>query len=309
MGLDRFRNIILTAQEDHNPDSPKYKIGGPKIHFDLIGYDILFWSQDKLDEFKEELEKRIKRRMATLPTSSQPWDYEWIKNHREIAMAGLARSNLSGLMEVSLTLRDLKLNMKADELLRAAEKAQINTFGWPLGAMNGTNPEFRPKPTSEGIFIELDSKGRETYDYWALRKDGTFYLLKSLFEDMREPGHIFFNTRIVRITETLLYTVRLYSELKIPLESFVLIKIRHGGLKERVLTASGDRRLTFFNDRKSAENEVETEAETTLERIEPDIIELVEKFTAPLFEIFDYFELEKKVLEEIVDQFVAGKVT
>ena len=43
MGVDKFRNLILTAREDHNQDSNNHLPGGPKIHFDLSGYDILFW--------------------------------------------------------------------------------------------------------------------------------------------------------------------------------------------------------------------------------------------------------------------------
>src|SRR3989338_94521 len=68
MGLDKFRNLILTSREDHHQDSPNYKRGGPKVHFDLFGYDILFWDSNKLNEFKNELEKRIKRRLSTLPS-------------------------------------------------------------------------------------------------------------------------------------------------------------------------------------------------------------------------------------------------
>ncbi|MCK4820234.1 hypothetical protein KA005_31005, partial [bacterium] len=229
MGLDKFRNLILTAREDHSQDSPNYKKEGPKIHFDLSGYDILFWEQDNLAGFKAELEKRIRRRIATLPSSIQPWDNEWINENREIAMAGLERNNLSGFMEICLTPRDLKFNKELEELLLATEKAKIRTFGWSLGEMDNINPKFRPKPTTEGIVNELDFEDKENYDYWTLRKDGTFYLLKNLFEDKRKPGHIFFNTRIVRITEALLYSVRLYSELKLPSDEYVLIKIRHGG--------------------------------------------------------------------------------
>jgi len=309
MGLDRFRNLILTAREDHNQDSPNYKKEGPRIHFDLSGYDILFWEPDNLGGFKAELEKRIKRRMATLPSSSQPWDNEWINKHREIAMVGLARNNLSGFIEICLTPRDFKLNKELDELLRATEKARIRTFGWPLGAMDNTNPEYRPKPTREGIVNELDFENKESYDYWTLRRDGTFYLLKSLFEDKRKPGHIFFNTRIVRITEALLYSVRLYSELELPSDKHVLIKIRHGGLENRELTAVGGRETTLHKGRKSIDDEVDTEVETILERIEQDLIDLVQKFTTPLFEVFEFFKVDKKVLVDIVNNFVAGKVT
>ncbi|MBA7678116.1 hypothetical protein ES703_86387 [subsurface metagenome] len=309
MGLDRFRNLILTAREDHNQDSPNYKKEGPKIHFDLSGYDILFWEPDNLVGFKAELEKRIRRRIATLPSSGKPWDNEWINKHREIAMVGLGRNDLSGFMEICLTPRDFKLNKELDELLRAADRAQINTFGWALGGMSNSNPEYRPKPTSEGIVNELDFEGKESYDYWTLRRDGTFYLLKSLFEDKRKPGHIFFNTRIVRITEALLYSVRLYSELELPSDKHVLIKIRHGGLENRVLTAVGGRERTFHEGKKSIDDEVDTEIETILERIEKDLIVLVQAFTTPLFEVFEFFKVDEKVLVDIVNNFVAGKVT
>lgn len=42
MGIDKFRNLILTARQDHNQDSPDHQPGGAKIHFDLSGYDVLF---------------------------------------------------------------------------------------------------------------------------------------------------------------------------------------------------------------------------------------------------------------------------
>lgn len=64
MGVGKNKNLILTANEDHNPDNPKYVPGGSKIHFDLIGYDILFWDPEDLEGFKTELEVRIQRRIG-----------------------------------------------------------------------------------------------------------------------------------------------------------------------------------------------------------------------------------------------------
>jgi hypothetical protein len=55
MGVDKYANLILTAREDHNQTGPKYRSGGPKVHFDLSGYDVLFWSQDDLPAFKVSL--------------------------------------------------------------------------------------------------------------------------------------------------------------------------------------------------------------------------------------------------------------
>ncbi len=66
MGAGRFTNLILTAREDHSADSPNHRPGGPKVHFDLVGYDILFWSPARLGTFRSELEKRAQRRLRLL---------------------------------------------------------------------------------------------------------------------------------------------------------------------------------------------------------------------------------------------------
>ena len=66
LGCGRFTNLILTAREDHNPDSASHRPGGPKVHFDLSGYDILFWAPDRLGTFRSELEKRVQRRLRML---------------------------------------------------------------------------------------------------------------------------------------------------------------------------------------------------------------------------------------------------
>lgn len=314
MGLGKFKNLILTAREDHSQDSPNYRKGRPKIHFDLSGYDILFWDSNNLEKFKEELEKRIKRRLeiieAQIPTSISSWDKEWVSKHRETALSGLKKCDISSFMEIRMNLPDLKLDATQKELLEAAERAQINTFGWPIGIVFDRG-ENRPKPTADGIVAEVIFEDNKSYlyDYWCIRKDGAYYLLKSLFEGKVKPGHIFFNTRIIRITEALLYSARLYSNLGVSEDSRVLIEIRHGGLKDCVLSAAGTHRFLFpFHERKSREDKVYTEVDTTFEKIESNLVDLVQEFTRPLLVIFDFFEVERNVLEDIVNNYVAGRV-
>ena len=65
-GVGKFTNVILTAREDHRPDSPHHRPGGPMVHFDLAGYDILFWQPRRLSAFQAELKKRIRRRQLML---------------------------------------------------------------------------------------------------------------------------------------------------------------------------------------------------------------------------------------------------
>jgi hypothetical protein len=226
MGLDKFRNLILTARADHNQSSPTHVLGGPKVHFDLQGYDVLFWDPKDLPAFKDELQKRIDRRLVIIgppPGKPQPkWDEEWIEKNRATARKGLQQAGLTGFTEVQFGLAQSTLNKNPSELLQAAERALIHTFGWPIGIV--VHNERRPRPVSDGIIAEVPAPAFNSYDYWALRRNGDFYLLQSLFEDDRTSGYIFYDTRIVRLTETLLYCARLYTQLGVQSASVYILR-------------------------------------------------------------------------------------
>lgn len=99
--------------------------------------------------------------------------------------------------------------------------------------------EFSPKPTTDGIKAEIAIDGpdwftggnRKSYDYWSINKNGCLYMLMSLFEDEREPESIFFNTRIVRLTEFFMYLNNLYTSLGIAENETIQVKIKHSGIK------------------------------------------------------------------------------
>lgn len=310
MGVDKFRNLIMTAREDHHKESDNWKKGDPKIHFDLEGYDILFWRPEKLDDFRSELEKRIRRRLAIVRPSSplQPlpiWDEEWFEDHRKQALQGLKGSQYSGFMEIMFTLEGNKINNKQSELAQAAQQAVIHTFGWPIAVFLGNRDEYRPHPTTDGIKTEMPLG--ETYDYWVLRKNGDFYLLANLFEDKRKRERSLFpNTRIVRVAETLLYCARLYSRLDVPPDTIVRIRLSHGGLEGRELSATGSRDID--EGYVSKEDQSAKEITIKLSEIEGKLVDLVEEICSDLFVLFAYFQLDRATYEKIVNAFVAGKI-
>jgi|GEM_PF-1010062 len=309
MGLDKFRNLVLTVREDHSPDSPAYVRGGPKAHFDFAGYDILFWNPDDLDTFRIELEKRIRRRMAivapTAPAQTIPWDTEWVAAQREVAMHGLSATGRKAFMEARFAQDPPKPSKSQHELNEAAREAPIQTFGWPIAVYLGNREKFRPYPRADGIVAEIATEG--LYDYWAIRRDGDFYFLGSLFEDTRDSSKLFFNTRIVRVTETLLYCARLYARLGIDPTTPVNVAVRHGGLKGRFIDTSSPG--PYFRPRAAAkEDEIEVEVKTSLQDIESNLVLLVKELVAPVFVLFDFFELEDSIYEEIVNSFVDGRV-
>lgn len=69
LGIEKNSHMILCAREDHNPDSPNYKKEGPKIHFDISGYDILFWDESKIDDFKTALAKKMNYRLEIIKSN------------------------------------------------------------------------------------------------------------------------------------------------------------------------------------------------------------------------------------------------
>ena len=210
-------------------------------------------------------------------------------------------------MEIAFTLSDTKLNFSQDRLLDAVRAAQVHTFGWPIGVVLENRDEYRPRPVVDGIVAAIPIEDRRSYDYWTLRLNGDFYLLKSLFEDMRTSDQIFFDTRIIRVTEALLFCSRLYSQLGIPDSTVVNIAITHRGLKDRTLTSAGTRPLHW--ERRTTENEVASQVSPSLAGIMPTIVQLVKELTEPLFLVFDFFKPDDSVYTGIVNNYVAGKVT
>jgi hypothetical protein len=66
LGAGKLINLLLTARADHDSESPTHRPGGPRVHFDLAGFDILFWRLERLEDFRRELEKRVRRRLELL---------------------------------------------------------------------------------------------------------------------------------------------------------------------------------------------------------------------------------------------------
>jgi len=141
-------------------------------------------------------------------------DDEWFEQRRQQASAGLAQLKAPGSMELRFALHD-RVGKSQIELLSAVRNSEIHTFGWPIGVLLENRDEFRPKPVADGIIAEVSlpegkSSSKPSYDFWALRNNGDFYLLQSLFEDERGSQKLFVDTRTVRVTESLMFCANLY---------------------------------------------------------------------------------------------------
>ena len=269
-------------------------------------------------KLKSTLAKALKEVFRHLPESKgddpesvaipAKGDYVWRDNMRQMAMEEYSKSGLTAYVEAFSTISLPRIDSSQNELLEAVRTSKISTFGWPIGVMGFGSDEMKPKPLKDGIMNSIFGLNEKLYDFWALKKDGSFYLLKSLFEDKQSENQIFFNTRIVRTTEMLMFLSRLYRKINVPLENTMSFSLRHAGLNGRYLSSIGSREL-FRTYGPSRENDIDTAITIVLSSLDDSITSLVTKLLSPVFMLFDFFELEQEIYDDIVEKFKAGKVT
>ena len=266
----------------------------------------------------DQLESRNNNSQVTyseLNTFSE-WDEKWLEKHRSNALSGMKRNGFVSFVEVKFSLLDRNLNFTQKDLLSAARKAQISTFGWPIGVVLDV-PNSSPKPLADGIKAEVQLNKMQmpidlmnSYDYWTLRNNGDFYLMKSLFEDSGFSGwerdkYIFFDTRIQRVTEILLYCEKLYSCLGADPAAMAKIGIKHDGLEGRELSAM--RNFVSRGRLECVESKTEKTIQVQLSSIKTNLVRSVKEFTQPLFLLFDFQEFDDSIYENIVNSFSNGK--
>lgn len=248
---------------------------------------------------------------GTLTTGEPVLGGPWFETERATATRGMAKLGISSGMELRFALHT-PINKSQVDLLTAVRASEIHTFGWPIGITLENRDEYRPRPFGDGIRAEVsiakDSlSGRESYDYWALARNGDFYLLQNLFEDMRDEKKIFFNTRIVRVTEALMFAGGLYSNLGAPPEAKLSVRVGHHGLAGRTLSSAGGRRHVWSRD--CVEESCQSETVITLGSVRESLVVDVKRLTAPLFMLFGFTEFQDSVYEDIVRKFEAGEST
>jgi hypothetical protein len=245
------------------------------------------------------------------PSGVPVLDEDWFAAQAQTAESGIGSVGLQGHMELRLALHSA-IGKSQIELLNAVRSSEIRTFGWPIGVTLENREELRPRPFQDGVRAEVaigdqSKSGRTSYDYWAVRSSGEFYLLQSLFEDQRIPERLFFNTRIVRITESLIFTAGLYSTLGVQPDVKVSARITHRGLRGRTLTASSLNREVF--PARSLEDQSSVEVVLSLGEIHDSLVETVMRIAAPMFMLFEFTEFADVVYEDIVNRFVKGEVS
>jgi hypothetical protein len=219
------------------------------------------------------------------------------------------KTKLTGYMEFASVLSDHRLDSELKNLVTAAYETQIHTFGWPIApVIYGNN--FDPKPIQDGIRVVINDVADNAFDYWTLKKNGEFYILKSLFEDRRGGSKIFVDTRVIRSAEVFLRTARLYKYLGVPIDKKMACQIEYGGLQNRVLAAANPNRF-FPIQRKCSVNVVKKDFEQSIGYfLEPEgLKEVVFETVRSITEMCDFFVPQKdEFVGHIIDEYLRGRI-
>lgn len=308
MGIDKYKNLIFTAREDHYPESPNFKIGGPKIHFDVSGYTILFWDNSALDDFAKRLTELINRRLSiignvTLKVERLLWEDSWVNEQKSHAQKRLSELGFQRYMEIKISPTTPLLNISQNSLLDIADESQIEAFGWPIALVFKNVIENKPIPKNDGIISEVVGNVNGTsYDFTYFRKNGQIFIFKSLFEDHNFKDLLIPEARIKRTTELLLYLVRFYSRCNLPKKEPINIQIEYSGiLNNRLHLISG----RFLRTPEACiENDSISEITTNCLEIESELPRIVDTLVNRLFVLFGFYKPDFGFVKSIVDQFV-----
>jgi hypothetical protein len=233
---------------------------------------------------------------------------EWFSKHQAAAMAEV--QHRGAFMEIAFGVSSHTVTSEHRALLNIAERSEINTFGWPIGVVLHVD-DGKPKPDADGIVARIASRFSPAtcFDYWSLRLNGDFYLAQTLFENERDPNAIFFNTRMIRIAEALLYCRNLYNNLGIENGATIEFRIRHSGIKERNLSSSNPNRMMWPQERISSADSSECTVKIEHPLTDREVVEKTRELLNPLFVLFDFFEPAESVYQDVVGNFIQGRCT
>ncbi len=243
--------------------------------------------------------------LAPPPMPRRDFSEEWLERHRNAAEAGLAKAGLTGFIEVCHFSPDSSISKAQDDLLAAARQAQVQQHGRPTGmVLDGVDS---PRAMNDGIVAEISIFG--TFEYWALARNGDFYSLMSLDDDVsEEPGrYIRIERSILRATETLMHCGRLYRSLGVSPHSHVEVSVRYGGIHGRLLRrgrepARGPEPRQVFE-----EEAVIPTISFALAELDDRIVQLVKALCEPLFVLFNFASVSDQRYSATVSNIFAGE--
>jgi hypothetical protein len=270
-----------------------------------------------LDDIRRILGARALAPVPPLPTWTEQldeWAHESLARWRErVAEANEDDLYRHGVVTYSYILEGDFDPLPPPRFLEVVERAKGRETGWPMWLVFRGRDTMSPRPvdgTIEAIFLDNTFGDPSHADFWRAHPEGRMFLLRGYEEDSdperRPPGTAFdFTLPVWRFGEALLHSERLAQELGDP-TAIVHFRASWSGLRGRALTALWSRR--FVSENRIAQQEsIASYVHVPAADITPRLPELLQELLAPLYTVFDFFEMPPRVVDEELAEMRSGR--
>lgn len=241
-----------------------------------------------LRDFEAKAIRRWEQRVASQPSDAPP---RFPHGHYDLSVA------LDGDFD------RLSLSMLHD----AVRLAVRNHSGWPP-FVNLSRDPFRPAPVEGAIecWVGPDKDGSYDkpahHDFWRISPEGLLFLRRGYPEDGGwkgvRPGTSFdITTATWRLGEAILEALYIARALN-GADADMILSAKWTKLAGRALVSHGNPRRAIFEACRSSQDEYEAAVTVAITSLPDALPEVVFSMLAPLYELFDFFKLPKRLVEE-----------
>lgn len=245
-----------------------------------------------LDDFRKAADRRWDELVATLPPDA-PARLESGHYTFDYQIAGAAASSWRKLQD-------------------ALRKADRKYTGWPPFWLP-TRQAIAAYPFDDGVECWLGKPDAERAvddaahaDFWRASLDARLYLRRGYQEDSTDvlpPATIFDLTLpIWRAGETLLHAHHLGEALEAAPDAQIEFRARYTGLAGRELKSWANPHRSMLDDHRCRTGYAESAVQSRVADVAENLPALVHRLLAPVYELFDFFELHPAIVSEELDR-------
>jgi hypothetical protein len=244
---------------------------------------------DQLKEFEQNAITRWERLTSQIPAGLPP---TLPHGHYDLAIA------IDGEFD----------HQSLPNLRNTIQLAVRNHSGWPA-FVNLSRAPYRPAPIDGVIecWIGLDSDGSHDvpghHEFWRISPDGLLFTRRGYPEDGggkddARPGSSFdITTPTWRIGEAILQAFYVAQALK-AVDAGLVLRANWTKLAGRVLASRGNPRRSLYNTFQAHQDSYHATATVPVGSLPDALPEVTFAMLAPLYELFDFFSLPKRLVEE-----------
>jgi hypothetical protein len=233
---------------------------------------------------------------------------------RHLALPSHGRWEIAAIVRGALPFGTANLSFR-----NALLSSNPSLTGWPpwVDSRNFRDEDSRPylnDDTWEALIVSLDAGGH--IDYWRLSPRAEFYLYRAFQDDVSNhkgapaPGVEFdFGLPLIRVAEVLTVGLGFARTLGAPPESAsVAFAFRWTGLKDRILSNWAQPLRVLSPGRRAYKDSAFSFLDVPLNTPTSALHTFVQTATTPLYEAFDEFALDTRVIEDMVNRLLERRL-